>query len=159
MANGQIGAFLQSSGCCDMQLVVFDNQSQRNLETKLLVRMTRSLSSHGNGGGSMCLSLRQSKDCSPQQHVDDALRAVTAMTPLTQKGGVQGDTEPLSVQDLKVFVADAADAFQLLLSRITTFVKIARVFAEAHPYTKMALMVLTAGHEVIQRQLARDDSI
>ncbi|KAG1730831.1 uncharacterized protein EDB91DRAFT_742641 [Suillus paluster] len=178
MVSGRIGAFMQSSGCralkycatgyhlpscagCDRQLVVFDKQSQRNLETKLSFRMTRSSTSHGSehGGDSMCSSSRQSKDFSSQQHVDVADRAVAAMISPTPKGCVQGDTNPLSVQVVTSFVDDTADAFQPLLSGITTFVKIARTFAEAHPYTKMALMVLTAGYEVIQRQLARDDSI
>ncbi|KAG1747408.1 hypothetical protein EDB19DRAFT_304525 [Suillus lakei] len=145
----------------DRQLVVFDKQSKRNPETKLSFRIMRSSSCYENEhcGGSACSPSTQSRDCSPQQHVDDAVCAVAAMTSLTPKGGMQVNIDPLSVQALKVFVGDTQNAFQLLLSRITAFVNIARVFAEAHPYTKMALMVLTAGHEVIQRQLARDNRI
>ncbi|KAG2143063.1 hypothetical protein DEU56DRAFT_256352 [Suillus clintonianus] len=159
MVGGTIGAFLQDSGCHDGQLVVFDKQSKRNPETRLSFRMTRSSSCYGNEScrGSVHSPSTQSRDCSPQQHVDDAVRAVVVSP--TPKGGMQGNIESLSVQAAQVFVRDTSDTFQLLLSRISIFVKIARAFAEAHPYTKMALMVLTAGHEVIQRQLARDDRI
>lgn len=46
-----------------------------------------------------------------------------------------------------------------LLDKINIFVQLAGKFAEAHPYTKMAFMVLTAVYQLVNAQFARDLSI
>ncbi|OAX41280.1 hypothetical protein K503DRAFT_520463 [Rhizopogon vinicolor AM-OR11-026] len=103
----------------------------------------------------------QSMDPSSQQYPSNALVAVGTMTS-TAVGSiaqVQAATQLFSVQAGQTFLDNTVNVFEPLLSRIDTFVKIGRTFSEAHPYTKMAFMVLTAGYEVIRRQHARDDSI
>ncbi|KAG1805351.1 uncharacterized protein BJ212DRAFT_1486466 [Suillus subaureus] len=46
-----------------------------------------------------------------------------------------------------------------LLDKINIFVQLAGKFAEAHPYTKMAFMILTAVYHLVDAQFARDRSI
>ncbi|KAG2337749.1 hypothetical protein BDR05DRAFT_743101 [Suillus weaverae] len=43
-----------------------------------------------------------------------------------------------------------------LLDKINIFIQLAGKFAETHPYTKMAFMVLTAVYQLVDAQLARD---
>ncbi|OJA14968.1 hypothetical protein AZE42_03231 [Rhizopogon vesiculosus] len=100
----------------------------------------------------------QPMDSSSQQYPSNALVAVGTMA-VGSVAQVQAATQFLSVQAGQTFLDNTVNVFEPLLSRIDTFVKIGRTFSEAHPYTKMAFMVLTAGYEVIRRQHARDESI
>ncbi|KAG1730829.1 uncharacterized protein EDB91DRAFT_742847 [Suillus paluster] len=59
----------------------------------------------------------------------------------------------------QVVVVFASEVLTPLLDKISIFVQLAGKFAEAHPYTKMAFMVLTAVYQVVDSQFARDRSI
>ncbi|KAJ8596147.1 hypothetical protein M405DRAFT_929009 [Rhizopogon salebrosus TDB-379] len=56
-------------------------------------------------------------------------------------------------------VAAVVPVLPPLLEKIDMFVRLAGVFAEAHPYTKMAFMVLTAAYQVVHAQFERDGRV
>lgn len=66
---------------------------------------------------------------------------------------------PLSVSTEQVVGVVASEVLTPLLDKISIFVRLAGKFAEAHPYTKMAFMVLTAVYQLVDAQFARDQSI
>ncbi|KAG2154143.1 uncharacterized protein EDB93DRAFT_184093 [Suillus bovinus] len=70
-----------------------------------------------------------------------------------------GLSEPLKAAAEQVASVAASEVLTPLLDKIKIFVQLAGRFAEAHPYTKMAFMVLTAVYQVVDAQFARDRSI
>jgi hypothetical protein len=181
----------------DGQLVVFDKQSKKNLETRLSFQIKRSSSSYGHSRGSMSTqpwdrglqhhagnasaalssspygnskgSVRslstQSSNCGQQQHAGDAIDALSSSsyrlsggsarslstkssvhspqqhagnavvatgTMTTSLNGVvqlaQSGTQSISVQAGQTLFGDTVNAFEPLLSRIDTFIRIGSVF-------------------------------
>ncbi|KAG2143061.1 hypothetical protein DEU56DRAFT_793290 [Suillus clintonianus] len=73
--------------------------------------------------------------------------------------GAYSSNELLKQSTEQVVGVVVSEILTPLLDKINIFVQIASKFAEAHPYTKMAFMVLTAVYQVVDAQFARDRSI
>lgn len=68
-------------------------------------------------------------------------------------------SEPLKTAAEQVAGVVASEVLTPLLDKINIFIQLAGKFAEAHPYTKMAFMVLTAVYQLVDAQFARDRNI
>lgn len=95
------------------------------------------------------------------QHAEDQLAQTDALmdtscVPAMGGDGLNGLLKASAEQVVDVAVSGALSP---LLEKIDIFVRLAGKFAEAHPYTKMAFMVLTAVYHLVNAQLARDRSI
>lgn len=89
-----------------------------------------SSSSYRLSGGSARSPSTKSSVHSPQQHAGNAVVATEAMTKLNGVVQlVQSGTQAISVQAGQTLFGDTVNAFEPLLSRIDTFVKIGSVFA------------------------------
>ncbi|KAG0706911.1 hypothetical protein DFH29DRAFT_94101 [Suillus ampliporus] len=73
--------------------------------------------------------------------------------------GGYSSSELLKESGEQVVGVFAPEVLTPLLEKISIFVQLAGKFAEAHPYTKMAFIVLTAVYQVVDAQFARDQSI
>ncbi|KAG1747407.1 hypothetical protein EDB19DRAFT_1905560 [Suillus lakei] len=146
---------------------------QEGVETLLAHSRTKiyrlmSFDSHGNKR-LLCASmefkiipLHHAIEPSTTQHAEGQLaRTIDASkdtSSMPDMGGY-GPTEPLKQSTEQVVGVVVSEVLTPLLDKINIFVQLAGKFAEAHPYTKMAFMVLTAVYQVVDAQFARDRSI
>ncbi|KAG1855373.1 hypothetical protein DFJ58DRAFT_913880 [Suillus subalutaceus] len=94
------------------------------------------------------------------QHAEDQLARtldVSEDTSYTPAMGDCGPNEPLTASTEQVVDVVTPGPLPLLLDKIRIFVQLSGKFAEAHPYTKMAFMILTA--VLYNLESARDRSI
>jgi hypothetical protein len=96
------------------------------------------------------------------QHAEGQLRTINASNKDTSREpdtGSYGPNDPLKAFTGQVVTVAVSEVLTPLLDKISIFVRLAGKFAEAHPYTKMAFMILTAVYHVVDAQYARDRSI
>lgn len=111
----------------DGQLIAFG--TQRKLETKVSFQIRRSSSSYEHSGSSSRSLPTQSRDLqvSPHRDVIAAVQAIPA--PLLDHGVVKVPAG-IGLAPVEGFLNNTLDAFEPLLSRIDTFVRIGRAFSE-----------------------------
>ena len=102
--------------------------TQRKLETKLSFRIRRSSSSYGDSGSSIRSLPTQSRELQVSPH-HDALAAVRAI-PARLLDGVAQVPAGTGLAPVQGFLDNTLAAFEPLLSRIDTFVRIGRAFSE-----------------------------
>ncbi|KAG1843138.1 hypothetical protein DFJ58DRAFT_47250 [Suillus subalutaceus] len=96
------------------------------------------------------------------QHAQDQLaRTIDASKDTSDEPatGGNGPNEPLTASTEQVLDVAVSEVLTPLLDKISIFIQLAGKFAGAHPYTKMAFMILTAVYHLVDAQLARDRSI
>lgn len=148
---------------------------QEGVETLLAHSRTKiyrlvSFDRHGNKH-SLCASmefkimpLHNAIEHDTNQHAEDPLRVAREIdapketSDMPDMGGYSSN-EPWKTSTEQVVGVVATEVLTPLLDKINLFVQLAGKFAEAHPYTKMAFMVLTAVYQLVDAQFARDRSI
>ena len=102
----------------DGQLVVFDKQSKKNLQTRLSFQIKRSSSSYGHSRGSSSLST-QSWDRGLQHHAGSASAALTSSPYGNSRGSVRSLSTQSSNCGPRQRAGDAIDALSSSSSRLS----------------------------------------